>query len=68
MRVKSRERPTSLPSINFCLTPVYLFLLSRRGNASKPVATKYNFADLYGGLSWKEDAVATQRSIRDELN
>jgi hypothetical protein len=44
----------------------YQFLLSRRGNASKPLTTKYNFDDLCGGLTWKGDAVAAQRSIRDE--
>ena len=44
----------------------YQFLLSRRGKVSKTQATKYNFADLCGGLSWKGDAVAAQRRIRDE--
>ncbi len=44
----------------------YQFLLSRRGKTSKTPTTKYNFADLCGGLSWKGDAVAAQRSIRDE--
>ena len=44
----------------------YQFLLSRRGKTSKPLTTKYNFADLCGGLSWKGDAVTAQRSIRDE--
>lgn len=44
----------------------YQFLLSRRGKASKAQTTKYNFADLCGGLSWKGDAVEAQRSIRDE--
>jgi len=44
----------------------YQFLLSRRGIAAKTQTTKYNFADLCGGLSWKGDAVAAQRSIRDE--
>lgn len=44
----------------------YQFLLSRRGKPSKTQATKYNFSDLCGSLSWKGDAVAVQRSMRDE--
>lgn len=44
----------------------YQFLLSRRGKASKAQPTKFNFADLCGGLTWKGDAVEAQRSIRDE--
>ena len=44
----------------------YQFLLSRRGKAGKTPTTKYNFADLCGGLSWEGDAVAAQRSMRDE--
>jgi hypothetical protein len=44
----------------------YQFLLSRRKNATEPQTKKYNFADLCGGLSWKGDAVAAQRRIRDE--
>lgn len=39
---------------------------SRREKTTKTQATKYNFSDLCGSLSWKGDAVATQRSIRDE--
>jgi len=44
----------------------YQFLLSRRGKTSKTQITKYNFSDLCGGLSWKGDAVAVQRNMRDE--
>lgn len=44
----------------------YQFLLSRRGKTSKPKTAKYDFADLCGTLSWRGDAVATQRSLRDE--
>ena len=44
----------------------YQLLLSRREKATKTQTKKFNFADLCGGLSWKGDAVATQRSIRDE--
>lgn len=47
----------------------YQFLLTRskktKKSRLKPV-TSYNFSDLCGKLSWKGDAVATQRSIRDE--
>ena len=47
----------------------YLFLLARRGqaaHASSAQSTKQRFTDLCGGLSWKGDAVAVQRSLRDE--
>jgi hypothetical protein len=44
----------------------YQFLLERRGKAGKALTKKYNFADLCGALSWKGDAVAAQRVIRDE--
>ena len=48
------------------LRDFYQFLLSRREKTSKIRTTKYNFADLCGRLSWKGDAVVSQRSIRDE--
>lgn len=47
----------------------YQFLLARRGKTKKPRSQQvmsYNFSDLCGKLSWKGDAVAIQRSIRDE--
>jgi hypothetical protein len=45
----------------------YQFLLSRRRKTKRAQTTKkYNFADLCGALSWKGDAVAAQRRIRDE--
>lgn len=47
----------------------YQFLLMRRNNSTKAKntkKTKYAFSDLCGSLSWKGDAVAVQRSIRDE--
>lgn len=47
----------------------YLFLLARRGKAVKAAATQpaeRRFTDLCGKLSWKGDAVAAQRSLRDE--
>lgn len=44
----------------------YQFLLSRRGKTSKSKTKKYDLADLCGRLSWNGDAVAAQRSIRDE--
>ena len=28
--------------------------------------TKYDFSDLAGNLTWRGDAVATQRNLRDE--
>lgn len=47
----------------------YQFLLDRRGGAKKTLpskAAKRSFTDLCGKLSWKGDAVAVQRSMRDE--
>ncbi len=44
----------------------YQFLLSRRGKSNKAQDVKYHFSDLCGGLSWKGDAVAVQRNMRDE--
>ena len=44
----------------------YQFLLSSRVKATKSKMTKYNFADICGKLSWQGDAVAAQRSLRDE--
>ena len=47
----------------------YQFLLTRSKKTKKNSlipAMSYNFSDLCGKLSWKGDAVATQRSIRDE--
>lgn len=44
----------------------YQFLLSRRGKVNRTSSVTYDFADLCGSLSWKGDAVAVQRSMRDE--
>ncbi len=47
----------------------YQFLLTRSKKAEKintQQAATYRFADLCGKLSWQGDAVATQRSMRDE--
>lgn len=47
----------------------YQFLLERRGQAKKTgqaKATKRSFVDFCGQLSWKGDAVESQRSMRDE--
>lgn len=47
----------------------YHFLLVRRGRAQKngqTTASQRTFVDLCGQLSWKGDAIATQRSLRDE--
>jgi len=46
----------------------YLFLLARRAKSGQivtPPVTR-RFTDLCGGLSWKGDAVAAQRKLRDE--
>ncbi|MBI2355146.1 MAG: hypothetical protein HYV06_08975 [Deltaproteobacteria bacterium] len=47
----------------------YQFLLYRSGKTKKMKtqhAATYRFSDLCGKLSWKGDAVATQRKMRDE--
>ena len=48
------------------LLDFYQFLLERRQREKKTPATKQSFSDLCGKLSWKGDAVAAQRSMRDE--
>ncbi len=47
----------------------YQFLLARSRKAEKTASKEdvtYRFSDICGKLAWKGDAVATQRSIRDE--
>lgn len=47
----------------------YQFMLTRRRQVKKTSPAKvdgYRFYDLCGRLSWKGDAVAAQRSLRDE--
>ncbi|QEM69816.1 DUF2281 domain-containing protein [Geobacter sp. FeAm09] len=41
------------------------FLLTRQAGAKKSAAS-YRFSDLCGTVTWKGDAVAAQRSLRDE--
>jgi hypothetical protein len=41
------------------------FLLARQAGARKPDTT-YHFSDLCGSLNWQGDAIAAQRSLRDE--
>jgi hypothetical protein len=43
----------------------FQFLLTRQTTTKKPVSS-YRFSDLCGTMSWKGDAVAAQRSLRDE--
>ena len=43
----------------------FQFLLTRRTTTNKSDVT-YRFTDLCGTLNWKGDAVAAQRSLRDE--
>ena len=43
----------------------FQFLLTRRTTTNKPEAS-YKFTDLCGTVNWKGDAVAAQRSLRDE--
>jgi hypothetical protein len=42
----------------------FQFLLSRRTSSKEH--DSYRFSDLCGTLNWKGDAVAVQRSLRDE--
>ncbi|MGV0027093.1 hypothetical protein [Phormidesmis priestleyi] len=35
-------------------------------NSASPTARKYDFSDLVGTLQWQGDAIAMQRSLRDE--
>lgn len=48
------------------LRDFYQFLLSRKEKTGKKQIKKYDFSDICGTLSWKGDAVAAQRNIRDE--
>jgi len=51
------------------LQDFYQFLLARSNKAGRAGAKQivnYRFSDLCGRLTWKGDAVAAQRSIRDE--
>lgn len=41
------------------------FLLARQSAARKSEGT-YRFSDLCGALNWQGDAIAAQRSLRDE--
>jgi hypothetical protein len=43
----------------------FQFLLTRKA-AAKKTDISYRFSDLCGTLNWKGDAVALQRSMRDE--
>jgi len=43
----------------------FQFLLTRRTTTNKPEIS-YKFTDLCGTVNWKGDAVAAQRSLRDE--
>lgn len=48
------------------LKDFYQFLLERRKKTLPSKTVKHSFTDLCGKLSWKGDAVAAQRSMRDE--
>lgn len=57
------------PTLRREVRDFYQFLLSRGQGTKKSKIKKagnYHFSDLCGKLSWKGDAVAAQRSIRDE--
>lgn len=52
--------PTQLATVEVNVV-VVLNPVSSQGKQSR-----YNFSDLVGRLSWKGDAVATQRTLRNE--
>jgi len=56
------------PSLRREMRDFYLFLLERRNSTTKSSTPKVKstFTDLCGSLTWKGDAVAVQRSMRDE--
>lgn len=70
--------PTTADLLDLTLLPAtarrevrdfYQFILNRRKAAKKRPAVdnaRYHFTDLCGTLTWKEDAVAAQRRLRDE--
>ncbi len=70
--------PTTAKMLDISLLPpaarrevqdFYQFILSRsqmKRRISLKQSTSYRFSDLCGKLSWQGDAVAAQRSIRDE--
>jgi len=71
MPVKAKHLDLSVlsPSARREMRDFYQFLLSRQVKQRKqsPVpATNRGFVGLCGRLSWKGDAVAAQRSMRDE--
>lgn len=57
------------PSARREVRDFYQYLLLRRSHEKKgkrPEAANYDFSDISGTLTWKGDAVAAQRKIRDE--
>jgi len=68
-KAKQLDLTALSPSARQEMRNFYLFLLSRQVKNKKqsPVSGKgHGFAELCGRLSWKGDAVAVQRSMRDE--
>lgn len=70
--------PTSARTLDISLLPpaarrevqdFYQFILARsqvKRRRSSKSTTNFSFSDLCGKLSWRGDAVAAQRNIRDE--
>ena len=49
------------------LRDFYQFLLTRKDSSCRRKTVKnYQFSDLCGKLNWQGDAIAAQRSMRDE--
>ncbi len=66
MTAKQLDISALTPALRRELLDYYQFLLERRKPVKKIHTTKRSFTDLCGRLSWKGDAVAAQRSMRDE--
>ncbi|MBW4422715.1 MAG: hypothetical protein KME13_26500 [Myxacorys californica WJT36-NPBG1] len=53
--------PTQLPP-----GEVELVLVINPASSTPTASHKYDFSDLAGTLQWRGDAIATQRTLRDE--
>jgi len=68
-KAKQLDLTVLSPSARREMRDFYQFLLSRQakqGKRSSAPGKSHRFAEICGRLSWKGDAVAVQRSMRDE--
>jgi hypothetical protein len=54
--------PTNLPPGN-----IELIVVINHTSTKESKAKKYEFSDLIGKLSWKKDALAVQKELRNEV-